>query len=66
MDQSALRKLLEEVREGRLSPDEALMRLRHLPFEDLGFLGVFGRLAITVRIYHAAQAACYKGPALGN
>ena len=37
MDQSALRKLLEEVREGRLSPDEALTRLRHLPFEDLGF-----------------------------
>ena len=37
MDQSALRKLLEDVREGRLSPDEALTRLRHLPFEDLGF-----------------------------
>ena len=37
MDKSALRKLLEEVREGRLSPDEALTRLRHLPFEDLGF-----------------------------
>ena len=37
MDQSALRKLLEEVREGKLSPDDALTRLRHLPFEDLGF-----------------------------
>ena len=37
MDQTALRKLLEEVRAGALSPDEALGRLRHLPFEDLGF-----------------------------
>lgn len=37
MDQSALRKLLEEVRDRGLSPDEALSRLRHLPFEDLGF-----------------------------
>jgi NCAIR mutase (PurE)-related protein len=37
MDQDALRKLLEEVRAGQLSPDEALTSLRHLPFEDLGF-----------------------------
>lgn len=37
MDQNALRKLLEEVRDCGLSPDEALTRLRHLPFEDLGF-----------------------------
>src|SRR5256884_4398181 len=37
MEQIALRKLLEEVRDARLSPDEALTRLRHLPFEDLGF-----------------------------
>jgi NCAIR mutase (PurE)-related protein len=37
MDQSALRKLLEEVRTAQLTPEEALERLRHLPFEDLGF-----------------------------
>lgn len=37
MDQSALRKLLEQVRDSQLSPEEALIRLRHLPFEDLGF-----------------------------
>src|SRR5690348_15854853 len=37
MDQSALRKLLEQVRASRLSPEEAITRLRHLPFEDLGF-----------------------------
>ncbi len=37
MDQSALRKLLEQVRDSKLSPEEAIARLRHLPFEDLGF-----------------------------
>jgi NCAIR mutase (PurE)-related protein len=28
---------MEQVRAGRLSPDEAVSRLRHMPFEDLGF-----------------------------
>ncbi|HEY6306491.1 MAG TPA: nickel pincer cofactor biosynthesis protein LarB [Candidatus Angelobacter sp.] len=37
MDSSSLRKLLEQIKDGRLSPDEAVARLRHLPFEDLGF-----------------------------
>ena len=37
MNSQALRKLFEEVRKKRLSPDEAVERLRHLPFEDLGF-----------------------------
>lgn len=37
MDQSALRKLLEKVRDAQISPEEALKGLRHLPFEDLGF-----------------------------
>src|ERR1700732_996840 len=37
MDSEALRKLFEQVRKKRLSPDEAVERLRHLPFEDLGF-----------------------------
>src|SRR5437763_14888625 len=37
MDESALRKLLEQVRDSQLSPEEAITRLRHLPFEDLGF-----------------------------
>jgi pyridinium-3,5-biscarboxylic acid mononucleotide synthase len=37
MDQSLLHKLLEEVRDRKLSPDDALTQLRHLPFEDLGF-----------------------------
>jgi NCAIR mutase (PurE)-related protein len=37
MDSTALRKLFDQVRAGKLSPDEAVSRLRHLPFEDLGF-----------------------------
>jgi len=37
MDSQALRKLFEQVRKKRLSPDDAVERLRHLPFEDLGF-----------------------------
>src|SRR5258707_12527245 len=37
MNSQALRKLFEQVRKKPLSPDEAVERLRHLPFEDLGF-----------------------------
>ena len=37
MDATTLRKLLNEVKSGSLSPDEAVARLRHMPFEDLGF-----------------------------
>jgi hypothetical protein len=36
----AIRKLFEQVRTGKLSPDDAVERLRHLPFEDLGFAKV--------------------------
>ena len=37
MNSAALRQLFAEVRSKKLSPDEAVQRLRHLPFEDLGF-----------------------------
>jgi pyridinium-3,5-biscarboxylic acid mononucleotide synthase len=37
MDATSLRKLLQAVRSGSVSPDEAVSRLRHMPFEDLGF-----------------------------
>jgi NCAIR mutase (PurE)-related protein len=37
MDSSSLRKLLQQIKDGRVSPDEAVARLRHMPFEDLGF-----------------------------
>lgn len=40
MDASTLRKLFQEVKNGRVSADEAVSRLRHLPFEDLGFAKV--------------------------
>jgi pyridinium-3,5-biscarboxylic acid mononucleotide synthase len=36
----SIRKLFEQVRSGKVSPDEAVARLRHLPFEDLGFAKV--------------------------
>ncbi len=37
MDPEKLKELLESVRAGATSVDEALDRLRHMPFEDLGF-----------------------------
>ncbi|MFQ5663859.1 MAG: nickel pincer cofactor biosynthesis protein LarB [Terriglobia bacterium] len=37
MTESEIQKLLERVRRGTLKPAAALERLRHLPFEDLGF-----------------------------
>ena len=40
MNSEALRKLFDDVRRKRLSPDAAVARLRHLPFEDLGFAKV--------------------------
>ena len=40
MNADSIRKLFEEVRTGKLSPDDAVNRLRHLPFEDLGFAKV--------------------------
>jgi len=40
VNSEALRKLFEQVRKKKLSPDEAVERLRHLPFEDLGFAKV--------------------------
>jgi len=35
-----IRKILEDYKNGALSPDDALHRLRALPFEDLGFANV--------------------------
>lgn len=37
MDRAQMESLLNEVREGRTDVEEALERLRNLPFEDLGF-----------------------------
>ena len=40
MNQDQMRALLESVRSGALDVDAALERVRHLPFEDLGFAKV--------------------------
>lgn len=37
MDQKTIRKLLEGVKDGSIDIEEALFKLRQLPFEDLGF-----------------------------
>jgi len=44
----SIRKLFEQVRGGKLSPDDAVERLRHLPFEDLGFAKVDHHRALRV------------------
>ena len=40
MDEEKLAQLLEEVRRGKATVEQALKRLQHLPFEDLGFAKV--------------------------
>ena len=40
MNTESIRKLFEQVRKGKLTPDDAVARLRHLPFEDIGFAKV--------------------------
>ena len=40
MNQKQLRELLEAVKDGTSSPDQALEQLEHMPFEDLGFAKV--------------------------
>src|SRR5215472_7076852 len=40
MNEAQLRALMEQVREGSIDVDGALTRLRHMPFEDLGFAKV--------------------------
>ena len=40
MNQAELLKILESVEAGKLSPGSAVERLKHLPFEDLGFAKV--------------------------
>lgn len=50
MDSKSIRKIFEQVRGGKLSPDDAVERLRHLPFEDLGFAKVDHHRALRVGI----------------
>jgi len=48
LDAKSIRKLFDEVRRGTTTPDEAVERLRHLPFEDLGFAKVDHHRALRV------------------
>lgn len=48
MNAESIRKLFEQVRAGKLLPDDAVERLRHLPFEDLGFAKVDHHRALRV------------------
>src|SRR5262245_62593793 len=48
MDQERLKELLSEFKEGRLELDQALERMRHLPYEDLGYAQVDHHRSIRV------------------
>jgi len=48
LNAESIRELFEQVRQGGLSSDEAVERLRHLPFEDLGFAKVDHHRALRV------------------
>lgn len=48
MNANSIHKILESIRRGELSPDEGVARLRHLPFEDLGFAKVDHHRALRV------------------
>jgi pyridinium-3,5-biscarboxylic acid mononucleotide synthase len=48
LNAESIRKLFMQVRSGKLSADEAVSSLRHLPFEDLGFAKVDHHRALRV------------------
>lgn len=48
MNAESIRNLFEQVRAGELSPDDAVQKLRHFPFEDLGFAKVDHHRALRV------------------
>jgi NCAIR mutase (PurE)-related protein len=56
MDEPALRQLLEDLRSGAVGPDDAVARLRRLPFVDLGFARVDHHRALRQRAGEAVYA----------
>ncbi len=56
MDEPALRQLLDDVQSGVLHPDDAVARLRRLPFADLGFARVDHHRALRQRTGEAVYA----------
>ena len=53
MDESALRQLVEDINSGAVSADEAVRRLRRLPFADLGFARVDHHRSLRQRVGEA-------------
>lgn len=56
MDEASLRQLLDDVRAGAVHPDDAVTRLRRLPFADLGFARVDHHRALRQRLPEAVYA----------
>src|SRR5579884_1721883 len=56
MDETALRQLIDDVRTGVLGADDAVARLRRLPFTDLGFARVDHHRALRQRTGEAVYA----------
>jgi NCAIR mutase (PurE)-related protein len=53
MDEPSLRQLLDDVRSGGVSADEAVRQLRRLPFADLGFARIDHHRALRQRLPEA-------------
>jgi len=56
MDEPALRQLVDDLRAGVVGPDDAVARLRRLPFVDLGFARVDHHRALRQRAGEAVYA----------
>jgi NCAIR mutase (PurE)-related protein len=48
MNADTIRALFQQVKQGDITPDDAVQKLRHLPFEDLGFANVDHHRAVRV------------------
>jgi pyridinium-3,5-biscarboxylic acid mononucleotide synthase len=48
MKPDQLKRLFQQVKQGKVSPDDAVQKLQHLPFEDLGFAKVDHHRAIRI------------------
>lgn len=48
MNADQIKRLFQQVKQGKLSPDEAVQQLQHMPFEDLGFAKVDHHRAVRV------------------
>lgn len=70
MDELALQRLLTEVRSGECSPDDAVHRLRRLPFADLGFAKVDHhrqlRLGLPEAVYGQGKSAIQCSAIVGE